>query len=86
MNVEIFVYCALSFVVTYVFYRVIRSRIKIVPLLWLVNCIVFVVVMGTELLVMWYFHAKQATRNINYDEIGSRYEPYYVPQINAEMK
>jgi hypothetical protein len=34
---------------------------------------VFVVVTGAELLLMRYFHAKQAARNGNYDDIGVRY-------------
>ena len=64
---------ALPLVVARALHRVFQSRIKVVALLWVVNCIVFVVVTGAELLLMRYFHAKQAARNCNYDDIGVRY-------------
>lgn len=56
--------------------RVFKRFIKAKVLLWLINCVVFIVFLGAELLILGYFQAKQAARNVHYEMSGQRFSPY----------
>lgn len=82
LNIESIAWLVLPFAVTYGVYRIVRN-LKINVLLWLLNCLVFVVIVGVELIAIKYFQEKTAATKkdssyIKYDDSASRYEPYYV--------